>query len=127
MIAGLPEARASRFGQWIGESRWDTGERMLSLRGGRMLVAAPFLPIVNTLVPLVAGGLRMPYRRFVPAVAAGSTLWTGLYVTLGLIAGLISHAVPGGTTTTLITVGVGLVLSWGMFRSTRRRLVAASA
>jgi membrane protein DedA with SNARE-associated domain len=118
--------RASHFGRWIGEPRWTTGERMLSLRGERMLVAAPFLPVVNTLVPLVAGGLKMPYRRFLSAVATGSTLWTGLYVVLGLLAGVLSHTLPGGSATTLISVSIGLLLSWGLFRSAKRRLAAVA-
>jgi membrane-associated protein len=57
--------RAGRIGAWIGEQRFAAADRVVREGGGRILITAPFLPFVNTLIPLAAGGLRMPYGRFV--------------------------------------------------------------
>jgi membrane protein DedA with SNARE-associated domain len=115
--------RRSRFGRWIGASRWEAAERLLAGEGRRMLLAAPFLPVFNTLVPLVAGGLRMPYRRFVTAVAAGSALWAGLYVSLGLLAAELGSLLPDSFAS-VATVVVGFVLSWVSMLGARRTLAA---
>ncbi|MBN1171003.1 MAG: VTT domain-containing protein [Micromonosporaceae bacterium] len=116
--------RHSRFGTWIGEARWTTGERLLTRGGRKMLVAAPFLPFVSTMVPVVAGVLRVPYRRFVLSVAVGSVAWTGLYVTLGAFANIVSTFLPGGAFTTAASIGVGLALTT-LCGSSVRRLVKA--
>jgi membrane protein DedA with SNARE-associated domain len=86
-----------------------------------MLVVAPFLPVLNTLVPLAAGGLRMPYHRFVRHSALGATLWAGLYVALGLIAKQIGGLLPGQPFTLLATVAIGLAFGWVTLLTARRR------
>jgi membrane-associated protein len=88
--------------------------------GARILVTAPFLPFLNTLVPLAAGGLRMPYLRFLRSAALGSTLWGGLYVGLGVVASRLSGLLPTGNLTTVATVGLGLTFGWVALFSTRR-------
>ncbi|GAA1814606.1 DedA family protein [Planosporangium flavigriseum] len=118
--------RRGRLGRWIGDPRWVAAERALD-RGGRVLVVAPFLPVINTLVPLVAGGLRMPYRRFARYSALGSALWAGLYVGLGLVARQIGGLLPGQPVTMVVTVAVGLAFGWVTLFVTRRRLAASDA
>lgn len=117
-----PQVRASRFGRWIGERRWSTGEQLLATNGRRMLMSAPFLPVVNTMVPLIAGGLRVPYRQFVTSVGIGSVVWSTLYVGLGGCAAVVGRALPGGWLTTAATVTIGLLLSLGTVRGARRLL-----
>jgi membrane protein DedA with SNARE-associated domain len=116
--------RRSRFGAWIGESRWAAAERMVARGGGRMLVAAPFLPVLNTLMPLAAGGLRMPYRRFVLSAALGATLWGAVYVALGSIARVVSHLLPGDSYVTVGTVVLGTIIGSVAMLGMRRRLGA---
>jgi membrane-associated protein len=118
--------RQGRLGAWIGEERWAAAERALG-RGGRFLIIAPFLPVLNTLVPLAAGGLRMPYHRFVRYSALGSTLWAGLYVALGLTSQQIGGLLPGQPLTLLATVAIGLTFGWVTLLVARRRITAAEA
>jgi membrane protein DedA with SNARE-associated domain len=115
--------RQGRLGAWIGEARWAAAERALD-GGGHILVVAPFLPVLNTLVPLAAGGLRMPYRRFVRYSALGSALWAGLYVALGLTSKQIGGLLPGQPYTLLATVVIGLTFGWVILLVARRRLAA---
>ena len=53
-------------------------------RWGAPVVTLSFLTVgIQTLVNLVAGLTRMPLRRYLPALAAGSVLWGFLYATVG--------------------------------------------
>jgi membrane protein DedA with SNARE-associated domain len=118
--------RRGRFGGWIGARRWDAAERILQRGGGRMVLVAPFLPVLNALLPLAAGGLRMPYRRFVAYASAGSVLWAGLYVLLAQAARVLGGLLPGETFAMLGTVTIGLVIGWLVLLSVRRRLSSAA-
>ncbi|MDG6107513.1 VTT domain-containing protein [Dactylosporangium aurantiacum] len=112
--------REGRFGRWIGEARWAKADHVVRTGGSRILVTAPFLPLLNTLVPLAAGGLRMPYLRFLRSAALGSVLWGGLYVGLGVLATRLSGLLPTGDLTTVATVGLGLTFGWVALFTTRR-------
>ena len=118
--------RDGRFGRWIGEERWSKADHVVRTGGARILVTAPFLPFLNTLVPLAAGGLRMPYLRFLRSAALGSALWGGLYVGLGVVASRLSGLLPTGNLTTVATVGLGLTFGWVALFSTRRMATVSS-
>ncbi|MDP9866658.1 MULTISPECIES: DedA family protein [Streptosporangium] len=80
--------RHSRAGRWIGEHRWARAERLATGEGGGpALAAAYFLPVVNSLTPILAGTLGMPYRRFIRWALAGGTVWVSTYLVLGSLAG----------------------------------------
>ncbi|PWU43924.1 hypothetical protein DLJ46_28785, partial [Micromonospora globispora] len=112
--------RRGRLGGWIGESRWAAAEVILRRGGGRMVLVAPFLPVLNALLPLAAGGLRMPYRRFLACAALGATLWAGLYVLLGTAARALAALLPGAPSPAALTMVVGLLLAGGyVWYSTR--------
>ena len=119
--------RRGRLGGWIGEARWAAADRAVRGGGGRILLAAPFLPVVNTLVPLLAGGLRMPYHRFLRYAAAGGTLWGGLYVALGLTAKQLGGLLPGDSLTTVATVVIGFTFGWLALLGARRAIAAGTA
>ncbi|MDG4799743.1 VTT domain-containing protein [Micromonospora sp. WMMD980] len=118
--------RRGRLGGWIGESRWAAAETLLRRGGGRIVLVAPFLPVFNALLPLAAGGLRMPYRRFVACAALGATAWAGLYVALGLAARTLTGLLPGAPDPTVLTMAVGLLLAGPVLLGTRRRLRAVT-
>lgn len=119
--------RRSRLGGWIGEPRWAAAEVVLRRSGGRVVLIAPFLPVLNALLPLVAGGLRMSYPRFLTAAALGATLWAGLYVVLGTAARATVALLPGAPSPTLVTTVVGLLLAGPVLFGARRRLRALTA
>jgi membrane-associated protein len=79
--------RASRAGRWVGESRWQKTQDFLHNRGGRALVAARFIAAVHAVLPMVAGMVKMPYRRFITFCAIGAVLWSLVYVSIGTAAG----------------------------------------
>src|SRR5215218_1841218 len=109
--------RSSRLGRRLGEGNWAKAEAFLNGRGGRAVFAAR----------VVAGTVRMPFRRFVGWAAAGSLAWSVLYVSVGVAAGASwrQYGDRLGLTGYLILgvlVGAALVI-----RIARRRVAGAAA
>lgn len=55
--------------------------------GGRALIIAFFLPVIRTFAPIVAGMIRMNFRRFMLATLGGSLLSIFLFVSAGYLIG----------------------------------------
>ncbi len=56
-------------------------------RGAAMIIASKLIPGVSTLVPPMAGILGMPLGRFILLDAAGSLLWAGVGLGIGIVFG----------------------------------------
>jgi membrane-associated protein len=85
--------QASRIGRWLGPQRWARAAGFLQRRGTRAVFAGRFLAAVHAVLPVVAGSVRMGYRRFLTAAAAGALAWSALYLTIGALAGASYRAV----------------------------------
>ena len=48
-------------------------------------MSLPRFARIQTLVNLAAGALRMPFRRYLPALIVGSIIWAFLYATVGFV------------------------------------------
>lgn len=79
--------RRSRLGQKIGEKNWQMADTFVETRGGIAVAVSRFLPVLHSLVPVVAGMTRMTYRTFISWTAAACTVWAGAYISLGWFAG----------------------------------------
>jgi membrane-associated protein len=66
-----------------------TAESFYKRYGGMALVLGRFLPIVRTFAPIVAGILKISYRRFFTLTAIGAFFWVIPLVTLGYYLGNI--------------------------------------
>lgn len=55
--------------------------------GGKAIVLARFMPIVRTFVPVVAGAVKMPYRRFALYNITGGIAWVVSMVLAGYFLG----------------------------------------
>lgn len=91
-------------------------------RWGAPVVALSFLTIgVQTLVNLAAGGIRMPLRRYLPAVAVGCVAWAIVYGAAGFFGfealALLWQRSPALT----VTLGVLLVAGFAGFVTWRVR------
>jgi membrane protein DedA with SNARE-associated domain len=87
--------RASRLGTWVGPARWDKSDEMLRRLGGRGVFGARWVAFVRTLMPRLAGGAGMSYRRFAPWNLAGVATWVGASVLAGYLAGSSYETVSG--------------------------------
>jgi membrane-associated protein len=79
--------RGSRLGRRLGEDAWANAEAFLRGRGGRAVAAARFVAVVHALVPVVAGSVRMRYRRFLGWSVLGAVAWSVTFIGIGALAG----------------------------------------
>lgn len=112
-------ARRTRARMFLERSEVAGAERVVE-RFGAPAVTLCFLTVgVQTALNLAAGALRMPLRRYVPALLLGTAIWATIYVTVGLA---VLSAIWGGRPwlllVALVTAGVALLVA----RVVRRRL-----
>jgi membrane-associated protein len=77
--AGRAVLERSRLVQ---DDQLERAERFFARHGRKTLVLARFVPVVRTLVPVVAGAARMPQRTYAAGNVVGAVLWAaGLTLT----------------------------------------------
>ncbi|MBX9389063.1 DedA family protein [Streptomonospora nanhaiensis] len=122
--------RRSRMGRWIGEDRWLHAEEVLARpRGGLAIIGSRFVAVVHAIVPVLAGTVGMPYRRFIGWAMAGSTLWALVHIGIGAVFRAAVGADGGGlgaVTAVVLVCGAVLMLLSGR-RPRRARDAAAGA
>jgi membrane protein DedA with SNARE-associated domain len=75
--------RRSRLARVMAKPRFARMQQLVE-RWGAPVVALSFLTVgIQTLVNLAAGVMRMPLRRYLPALTLGAILWAFLYATVG--------------------------------------------
>ncbi|MFI6295715.1 DedA family protein [Nonomuraea sp. NPDC050790] len=82
-----PSIRHSWAGRRIGARKWDRAENFLRRRGGPAVFGSRFVTVVHSLVPIAAGTLAMPYRRFIGWALPAAVAWSCLYVGVGAAVG----------------------------------------
>jgi membrane-associated protein len=115
--------RASWGGRKIGEPNWGRAEAVLRGGTGRALVGSRFLAVAHSLVPVIAGTLRMPWGRYARYTVLGAVVWGLVYVGLGSAASIAlrkSAHLLGPTVTTVVVVAVATVLIVRAVRKRRR-------
>jgi len=127
------------IGRWLGPAidrvlerrwpsasrRWRRTEHYLARRGGIAIFLSRFLPVAHSLVPLIVGASRMPYRRFMAWTLPACLLWATAYSSAGWLAGgtyreLAEELHGAGYALVAVIVAFGLGV-WGV-----KRLVARS-
>lgn len=119
-----PRLRRGRVGRWIG-TRWDTAEELLAGRGARVLMLVQFLPVLNAVVPMVAGVLGMRYRQFFRYATPGALLWAIVFGAVGVWAGVASDVVFDGSWLGVLLFGApGFAAGWAILLYLRRELAS---
>lgn len=78
--------RFSKLGQRLGESNWQLADRFVHRRGGLAVAISRFLPMLHSLVPVVAGMTAMRYRTFIAWTFGACAVWASAYVAVGYLA-----------------------------------------
>jgi membrane-associated protein len=71
--------------KWRKRLAW--AERQLDERGGELIITARFIPAGRLVVTFSAGGLEMPWRRFILFDVIAGTLWASYAALLGYFGG----------------------------------------
>ena len=77
--------RFSKLGQRLGEKNWQLADRFVENRGGIAVAISRFLPMLHSLVPVVAGMTAMRYRVFISWTVAACAVWASAYVSIGYL------------------------------------------
>lgn len=64
-----------------------SAEEFYAKRGKLTLIAGPFLPIIRTFAPIIAGMVKMKFRLFILPSLAGTAGWVTAIVAAGYIIG----------------------------------------
>lgn len=110
-----PKLRNTKVIQKHGTAAWDSATGFLYRRGAWAVFFARFLPVVRTLTPAAAGTSNLPFRKFMPAVLAGTICWSALHIGLGAGLGKAARQVEdvlntGGTVVVVLGAVLLLVL-----------------
>jgi membrane protein DedA with SNARE-associated domain len=73
---GLLQAAGRRFPKHFGPSHLALAERAFDRWGVLTVIVGRFIAILRIFAGPLAGALRMPYRKFMPANLVGGVLWT---------------------------------------------------
>ena len=78
--------RYSKLGNRIGEKNWKMADAFIESRGGLAVAISRFLPVLHSLVPVVAGASKMRYRIFIRWTLGACAVWASAYVGVGYLA-----------------------------------------
>ena len=78
--------RYSKLGNRVGEKNWKMADSFIESRGGLAVAISRFLPVLHSLVPVVAGASTMRYRVFIRWTIAACAVWASAYVGVGYLA-----------------------------------------
>ncbi len=106
-----PAIRHSWLGRRVGAGRWMQAERLLRGPAGRTLILVQFMPVLNYLVPLLAGTLRVPPKRFLLFITAGSLVYASFYASLGVLAGGTGQQIGESTGRLVALLAVSVVVA----------------
>ena len=123
-----PRIRTSWLGRRLGPHRIDAAQRLIARRGGVAVFLSRFLPVLHSLVPLVAGMGRMRYRTFIAWTLPACAVWASAYVSAGAAAAAsyteLAPRLHGASLVFVAAIVAFLLAAWGVKRLVRRRLGA---
>ncbi|MFH8760408.1 DedA family protein [Streptomyces atroolivaceus] len=120
-------ARRSKFAGRISSAKFARAERAIQ-RWGAPVVAVSFLTVgFQTAANFLAGSMRMPLRRYLPALLVGGAAWALIYATAGLgVLQVLGRLFAERTALGVSAVAVLLCAVCGMVVYRRRRAVPVS-
>ncbi|MFI9846903.1 DedA family protein [Nonomuraea sp. NPDC051941] len=79
-----PPLRNTKLIRRYGGDGWDRASALLRRHGRQAVFTGRLIPLVRSFVPAVAGAAHMPYRTFLPPVAAGAACSTAMPLLVGI-------------------------------------------
>ncbi|MEV4314376.1 DedA family protein [Actinocrispum sp. NPDC049592] len=122
-----PSLRETKLIRKYGAEGWDKTTGILRKRGAWAVFFARFLPVVRTLMPAASGTAGLPYRKFLPAAAAGAACWSLVHISVGAALGEAAKRLEGYLSTGGLIVVGALVVGIAAFVLVRKRRKAKAA
>lgn len=124
-----PKLRDTKLIRKHGTDAWDQATSFLRRRGAWAVFFARFFPVVRTLTPAAAGTSKLPFRKFLPAVVAGTICWSAAHIAIGAALGEAARQVEDTLSTagTIVVVVGAVLLAVLLIRFKRKRARAAAA
>lgn len=116
LLLGRAGPRGGRWARGIGRA-----QHTVEQRPWQMLLTARFVPGGRTAVSMACGALRLPLRRFTPAVAVGSLIWAAVIALLGVLGGAVFEGDPLLAGVVAISAAVVPNVAVEVVRGARRR------
>ncbi|RSM73773.1 hypothetical protein DL991_31315 [Amycolatopsis sp. WAC 01375] len=122
-----PRLRETKLIRKYGLDAWDKATGVLERRGAWAVFFARFLPVIRTLTPAASGTSGLPFRKFLPAAAAGAACWSAIHIGIGAALGEAAKKVEGVLNTGgLVIVGVLVgVAVFFLLRYKKKKALAA--
>ncbi|MCG3756521.1 DedA family protein [Amycolatopsis sp. Poz14] len=118
-----PRLRETKLIRKYGLDAWDKATGVLERRGAWAVFFARFLPVLRTLTPAAAGASNLPFRKFLPATAAGAFCWSLAHISLGAALGEAAKQVESAMNTGFLVVAALVigVLVFFLLRMKKRK------
>lgn len=81
--SGGSRMRESRLIRRVGIDRWDRASGLIQRHGFWAVLVSRLLPVVRTVMPVVAGAAAIRYRSFIAASVIGAIAWSTVWVGAG--------------------------------------------
>jgi membrane protein DedA with SNARE-associated domain len=109
-------ALARRYGPKIGldERKFKVARYLFDRQGAKVVFFGRFVAILRTYVAFLAGTSRMPWRKFLPANAAGGIVWAGIYTVVAYFAGTALER-DSGTVSLILGIAAVVVIVVALF------------
>lgn len=96
------------------------GKEFIQQHGGKSVFIGRFVGPVRAIVPVIAGILHLPPRRYFPISILSAILWAPFYMLPGILLGAISLEMPPHIAAELIIFVVAIsLLGWLLFQLAR--------
>lgn len=125
LVAAVAGITGDNAGYWIGrkggyrlvrrygpkvrldERRLKVARYLFDRHGAPVVFFGRFVSVLRTFAAFLAGTSRMPWRKFLPANAAGAILWSAVYTVLAYLVGRALDHVSG--VVHLVLAGIAVV------------------
>lgn len=96
------------------------GREFIQKHGGKSIFIGRFIGPVRAIVPVIAGILHLPPRRYLPISIISAVLWAPFYMLPGILLGAVSLEMPPHIAAELIIFVISVSLCfWLIFRLTK--------
>ena len=107
---------------WANKNALDKTRIFYAKYGTFTLMISPFIAMIRTFAPLLAGVSHMSYRQYLLSSTVGAVFWIGILVSAGYIFSSISFVQEHTASIVLsgLAIGIGFVI-YGILKSRKNR------